>query len=266
MRSLSIDLVGIDSERCDLLSGESISSSDSSSSDDNNFTRRHRRISRLSKLKRRASSTALYIENSFLTLSNFKVALSFVLWWMCYMVSALDLVLFCDADWKFYYLCTSLRYAQYSILRLLLILHSIRCTIMFNTTQITVYGNIRRISRIYALSPHSQGRAQCIARLWIRPDSILLPAHTAYSSWQCSKRGIVYPLCNNFFRRRFAMEAAIPSRDWTAHLGRRWSSHSATIVPSQLLTLCYTDQYGGYDRTATTKPQMYQPSTLSGNI
>mmetsp|Transcript_19432 Transcript_19432/g.43182 ORF Transcript_19432/g.43182 Transcript_19432/m.43182 type:complete len:467 (-) Transcript_19432:141-1541(-) len=90
--SLSLDLAG---ERCALMSaGESlsgVSSSSSSDDDGNDYSRRrrcrhrHARLSRLSRLKRRASSTALYIENSFLTLSNLKVALSFVLWWLCYM-------------------------------------------------------------------------------------------------------------------------------------------------------------------------------------
>ena len=89
IQSLNLDLAAIDSasEHCVLISGESLSS-DSSDDDSNEFLQRHRRVSRLSRFKRRASSTALYIENSFLTLSNFKVALSFVLWWLCYMVSS----------------------------------------------------------------------------------------------------------------------------------------------------------------------------------
>ena len=75
------------SEETYLISSDSLSSSSDgrNDDDDDHNLRTRRRRSRLSRLKSRTYQTAMHIENAYLTLSNFKVAVSFVLWWFCYM-------------------------------------------------------------------------------------------------------------------------------------------------------------------------------------
>ena len=73
-----------ESEGTYLMTSDSLSSHDDEPNENDEQCNR-RRHSRLSKLKQRSYKTAMYIENNYLTLSNFKVAVSFVLWWLCYM-------------------------------------------------------------------------------------------------------------------------------------------------------------------------------------
>ena len=73
-----------ESEETYLMTSDSLSSHDDEPNENDEQCNR-RRHSRLSKLKERSYKTAMYIENNYLTLPNFKVAVSFVLWWLCYM-------------------------------------------------------------------------------------------------------------------------------------------------------------------------------------